>query len=683
MGAGVVAAVEFSVESESPPQSESPGALQLRLLGAFTVLREGKILPLPPSRKLRALIAYLALASQTLAREHLCELLWDIPHDPRGELRWCLSKARLLVNEPGRARLESAGDGVRLHLRDCDVDAVEVARKMQQGPNALDTSGMWALLTRFEGDFLDGLEISRNPFFNNWLTAQRRRYRAYHVALLEQLVAKLPEGSAEAFRCLDAWLQLAPFDRCAHELMLQALAYRGQLKEGDEHLAATARSFEAEGLEWLPLRVAWRNAKLKSRRVFPAAPATESAPLESDHDGGVEYVRRASIAVMPFTDLTAQGGDRGGPADGLAHDIITRLAKLRSLFVIAQGTVFALDQRSVGAEEAGRALNVSYVLAGTFHRTPARMTVNVQLIETRTARIIWAEIFDRKTDDAFLALDDIGDRIVGALDVEIENVERNRAILKPPSSLNAWEAHHRGLWHMYRFNRADNEFAAHFFEMAIRLDPTFSRAYAGLSFTHWQNAFQHWGEREAESGFAYETASQALLRDARDPAAHWAMGRALWLRGEQEQSLIELQDAVDLSPNFALGHYTLGFICCQSGEAESAIISTDHSRTLSPFDPLLFGMLAVRALALARLGRFDEAAEWAVKAAARPNAHVHIQAIAAHCLAMADKLDEARGVTARIHTALPEYGVNDFLAAFRLSDDAEQLFRNAAKRILQ
>src|SRR5690606_5924386 len=115
--------------------------------------------------------------------------------------------------------------------------------------------------------------------------------------------------------------------------------------------------------------------------------------------------------------------------------------------------------------------------------------------------------------------------------------ERNRAILKPPNSLNAWEAHHRGLWHMYQFNRADNEKARGFFEMAVRLDPTFSRAYAGLSFTHWQNAFQHWGEHDSESARAYETAGQSLIADDRDPAAHWAMGRALWLRGNSRESL--------------------------------------------------------------------------------------------------------------------------------------------------
>jgi hypothetical protein len=95
--------------------------------------------------------------------------------------------------------------------------------------------------------------------------------------------------------------------------------------------------------------------------------------------------------------------------------------------------------------------------------------------------------------------------------------ERNRAVLKPPDSLDAWEAYHRGLWHMYRFDKTENDRARHFFEMAIRLDPTFSRAHAGLSFTHWQSAFQGWAERKPEVERAYAAAGQSLMADDRDP----------------------------------------------------------------------------------------------------------------------------------------------------------------------
>ena len=170
----------------------------------------------------------------------------------------------------------------------------------------------------------------------------------------------------------------------------------------------------------------------------------------------------------------------------------------------------------------------------------------IELAEVSTARIVWAEVFDRKLDDTLLVLDELGNRIVAAIASGIETIECHRAILRPPGSLDAWEAHHRGLWHMYRFTRADNEQARHFFELAVRLDPTFARAHAGLSFTHFQNVFQGWAERrELEIDRAFEAAGQSLMADDRDPAAHWAMGRALWLRERQDQSVVELEQAVE------------------------------------------------------------------------------------------------------------------------------------------
>ena len=234
---------------------------------------------------------------------------------------------------------------------------------------------------------------------------------------------------------------------------------------------------------------------------------------------------------------------------------------------------------------------------------------------------------------------------------------------------------------MYRFNRADNERAQHFFSTALRLDPTFARAYAGLSFTHFQNAFLGWSERGPEIERAFATAGQSLLADDRDPAAHWAMGRALWLRGSHGQSIGELERAVELSPNFALAHYTLSFVHSQAGDAAAAVEFSDHSRMLSPFDPLLFAMLGTRAMGLARLGRFDEAADWGAQAAARPNAHAHVVAIGAYTLALAGRLDEARACLASIRKSLPRYGIDDFLTGMQFSADGVELFRKAAEKI--
>jgi hypothetical protein len=167
----------------------------------------------------------------------------------------------------------------------------------------------------------------------------------------------------------------------------------------------------------------------------------------------------------------------------------------------------------------------------------------------------------------------------------------------------------------------------------------------------------------------------------RDPAAHWAMGRALWLRGSHDQSVVELTRSIELSPNFAQGHYSLAFVQAQTGDPLAAIVSSDHSRDLSPFDPLLFGMLGARTIALVRLARFEEAANWAVKAAARPNAHSHILAIAAFSLAFADRLDEGRAYIASIHKTLPRYGLADFFAAFQFTAESTALVREGARRI--
>jgi DNA-binding SARP family transcriptional activator/TolB-like protein len=685
METGVVAGVELPMESDSPPVSGMP-ALHLRMLGPMAIERAGIPVKLPASRKVRAVIAYLALAPHAVARSHLCELLWDVPDDPRGELRWCLSKIRRLFDGPDRPRVESAGDGVSLDLSDCVVDASEVGRALEAGIEPLSVERLQALSALFGGEFLEGLDIDRNPEFGGWLTAQRRRFRAGQATILEHLAKRVPPDSEAGLRCLEKLLALTPFDQRAHENLLAALARRGRIREGDEHLAATARLYEAEGFDWSPLRDAWRAAKARPPGFATSPggiilPSASSAIVPPDVPVVPAASRRASIAVMPFLDTTPGSTARGRLADGLAHDIITRLAKLRSLFVIAQGTVFALGDRGVGPEEAGRTLNVDYVASGTLRREGQRLAISVELTETRTAHIVWADEYDEALDDALGILDEIGDRIVASIASEIETAERNRAILKPPSSLDAWEAYHRGLWHMYRFNRADNEQAQQFFETAVRLDSTFARAYAGLSFTHFQSAFQDWADREREAELAFEFAGQSMMIDDRDPAAHWSMGRALWLRRQPEQAVVELQTAVDLSPNFALGHYTLSFVSSQSGDPHAAIASSDRSRHLSPFDPLLFAMLATRALAHFRLGQYDEAADWALKAVARPNAHVHIKGIAVHCLAMAGRDDEARAIVASIHQALPNYGCDEFLSAFRFAPEAEALIRKSAKRI--
>jgi TolB-like protein len=417
----------------------------------------------------------------------------------------------------------------------------------------------------------------------------------------------------------------------------------------------------------------------------PAAAAF--APLDQTPDAGrmTEAQRRSwrglrsSIAVMPFA---ATSGSASNFADGLSHDIIWGLARLRSLFVIAHGSTFALREQTSNPQEIGHALSVDYAATGSVIRNGDRLLITVELFATDSGRVIWAETYETPLGETFAILGNIASRIISSLDAEIEATERNRAVLKPPNSLNAWEAHHRGLWHVYRFTEPDNEQAQRYFKRAIKLDPTFSRAYAGLSFTHWQNAHLFKSTaRQTEADRAFDAASRGLLADHRDPAAHWAMGRALWLRGENEASIRELNDAIGLSPNFALGHYTLGFVQAQTGDAQAAVEAVEAARQLSPFDPMLYAMCAARAFALFRLERFEEAGEWALKATRQPNAHLHAHALCALVLAGAGRVDESLREADVVRRLRPGYTIDDYFSAYHVLADYKPLYLAAAKQI--
>src|ERR1700754_1953034 len=118
MDANVVCNVETPVESAGTGQEHAMPSIEVRMLGPLSVARHGTAVALPASRKVRGLLAYLLLSPHPVQRDQLCELLWDVPNDPRGELRWSLSKIRGLVDEPARPRVDTPRDTVAINLSD-------------------------------------------------------------------------------------------------------------------------------------------------------------------------------------------------------------------------------------------------------------------------------------------------------------------------------------------------------------------------------------------------------------------------------------------------------------------------------------------------------------------------------------------------------------------------------------
>lgn len=427
--------------------------------------------------------------------------------------------------------------------------------------------------------------------------------------------------------------------------------------------------------------------EVRTARGMSSPPAARSATAPEDRgdvpatDLDLSLPTQPSVVVLPFD--TDDDPEHGHFARGLTHDLITRIGRTCSFFVIARGTAFRFASGTHDLRDVARALGVRYAVQGHARFGSGTIRIDVGLADAIEGREIWAEQFHRRLDAIFDLQEELTDLIVGAISAEIEFAERQRALLETPASLDAWSAYHRGCWHMYRFTPDDYQRARGYFEHSLALDPRSARTFAGLSFVHWQLAFlEIASDRDAEIRRALELAEQSVSLNPRDPLAHWALGRAYLLRGEVESAVDELTASTTLNPSFAVGQYSLGFALMHAGDLTRSIEQADRARRLSPYDPLSFAMIGVRAFSLALAGRFDQAAALMARAVREPNAHHHMIAMAAVCDALADDEAAARRDLARLRAVKPAYGAEDFLRAFRFQrPDHVALIRRAFHRL--
>ncbi len=152
--------------------------------------------------------------------------------------------------------------------------------------------------------------------------------------------------------------------------------------------------------------------------------------------------------------------------------------------------------------------------------------------------------------------------------------------------------------------------------------------------------------------------------EPRDAFGHWSLGRALFLAHEHDQALTAIDRALATNPNYAQGHYARGFIGCHSGLSREVYGDLDMAQRLSPFDPLVFAMESCRAISLAVTGRPEEAAAWAVRSTQQPNAHFHIFAIAAVCLQLVGRREEASRHVREVLERHPAYSLAVYERSF-------------------
>ncbi|MFK8031270.1 MAG: alpha/beta fold hydrolase [Gammaproteobacteria bacterium] len=222
--------------------------LTLKLLGELAVIQAGEEIKLPASRKTRALLAYLVQTGRPQRRERLCDVFWDVPDDPRGALRWSLSKLRPIVNtgdvqhlKADRERVWFVPDGVQ-----SDIGQIISILDSQ-------TASLERLLgadDQLSDPFLDGLDMPSQELFESWLTAEREELRRVRGRVSAQ-IAKHPESSADqSLKYHRNWLELDPFNPDAASGLVTKLEQLGHADEAATLTAELSARFKRAGIQW-------------------------------------------------------------------------------------------------------------------------------------------------------------------------------------------------------------------------------------------------------------------------------------------------------------------------------------------------------------------------------------------------------------------------------------------------
>ncbi|TGD75460.1 alpha/beta fold hydrolase [Mangrovimicrobium sediminis] len=222
--------------------------LEIRTLGELAVLCDGEALKLPASRRTRALLAYLALTGRPHRRDRLCELLWEIPDDPRAALRWSLSKLRQVVNDAGCERLRADRERVELEADDLRLDIANYAQELEA--ESIGMQRLEALVAVLSEGLLEGIDIPDQPLFQEWLHAEREDVQRLRGRAVSRLAthSQLPPGRAVALA--RSWLDIEPFSVDAAHLWLARLEQFGQPEQAAVAREELTRRFNNAGIAW-------------------------------------------------------------------------------------------------------------------------------------------------------------------------------------------------------------------------------------------------------------------------------------------------------------------------------------------------------------------------------------------------------------------------------------------------
>jgi len=222
------------------------GELSIELFGDFRVLEGGAPLNLPPSKKARALLAYLIITQRPQMREHLCELFWDTPHDPKGSLRWALSKLKSVFSPQHRERFFADRERISFDLLNTRLETHSIEALLDSDePNK---TKLLLAKEKLERTFLAGLDLSRMDQFAIWLVEQRKNAELLKCRVIQKCLACKDITPHEELQLARSWLENQPYDAQAAHQLLATLKKQNLIIEANECEAELTSQFKEVGL---------------------------------------------------------------------------------------------------------------------------------------------------------------------------------------------------------------------------------------------------------------------------------------------------------------------------------------------------------------------------------------------------------------------------------------------------
>jgi TolB-like protein/Flp pilus assembly protein TadD len=324
-----------------------------------------------------------------------------------------------------------------------------------------------------------------------------------------------------------------------------------------------------------------------------------------------------SIAVLPFQNLSDEK-ENAYFADGIQDDILTNLSKIGDLKVISRMSVMSYRGDAVrNAREIGKALGVATLLEGSVRRAGNRVRVSVQLINANNDEHIWAEDYDRDLTDVFAIQTDLAQKIASALQAKLSPDEKKRLDRQPTKDPNAYLLFIQAHDYANRPDqfRHDSLKAEELFEQAIKLDPKFALAFAGLSMAEsW--LYHFWDPVPARREKARLNADESLRLQPNLPEGHLALGFSYYYGDrDYERALAEFDIAKRDLPNEAQAYMAIGAIQRRQGKWAESISNLEKAAALDPKNASMLINLASSYMAVRNFEAADKTLDRAIAVA--------------------------------------------------------------------